>query len=146
MRYHFLNKILSALPPAELDILSPSLEGLDLPQGFVLGRAGEPIDYVYFLECGIASCVAISPEGHRAEAGIYGREGVGQSTIVAGSRWHQLDTNIQMAGEGHRIAADAFFGMTARLPVTVQMLHRFTSALVARPPAHLEYLTCQPWS
>jgi CRP-like cAMP-binding protein len=50
--------------------LLPHLERIDLPLGFVIVAAGRKIDYVYFLEDGLGSIVAVSPKGAKAEAGI----------------------------------------------------------------------------
>ena len=52
------NRILSRLSPADLGLLEPHLQPVDLPVHRPLEGRNRRIDYVYFIEAGFASVVA----------------------------------------------------------------------------------------
>jgi CRP-like cAMP-binding protein len=77
------NVILLSLPDDEYTLLRPYLEPVDLPQHRLLHDPGEKIDFVYFLNDGMTSLVALSGDGRSVEVGIVGKEGmVGMSLTV----------------------------------------------------------------
>lgn len=99
------NRILARLSQSDFDLLAPDLEMLDLPLRKRLEVRHKPIDYVYFIESGFASVVADGTGDRSIEAGIVGREGVtGLSVIMATDR-SPLETYMQLAGQGQRLAA-----------------------------------------
>ncbi|CAD7029926.1 Crp/Fnr family transcriptional regulator [Pseudorhizobium halotolerans] len=102
------NVLLSRLEPEELAKFSRDIVTVDLPKNFLIAAFDGPIDYVYFPDSGIASIVAISPEGNKAEAGMFGREGFSpvQAAVGAGVSPHEIV--MQAAGSGHRIAYTKF--------------------------------------
>lgn len=77
-----------------------------LPRARIIAHPNEPIEHVYFLESGIASQIAITPEHHRLEVGIYGRDGVGPTSVILGVDRTPHQHLIQVAGEGLRIASE----------------------------------------
>lgn len=92
------NKVLSILPAADFALVAEHLEHIDLPQGTVLARVGEPIDYVYFLTSGIGSLVTTTPEGNRAEGGIFGFDGYVPTTAMAEVETSSHDVGMQVDG------------------------------------------------
>ena len=70
------NRLLAALSPADFSLLEPQLEPVPLPVRTCLAEPNRLIENVYFLEQGIASVVASTPQGRRIEVGIIGREGL----------------------------------------------------------------------
>jgi len=102
------NKILSLLPPADFEQLAPDLSHVLLPQGSVLATRHQPIDSIYFLTSGIGSVVVTTPDGHRAEAGLFGFDGYVPATAVTGGKTSCHDVNIQVAAEAYRIDYDLF--------------------------------------
>ncbi|WP_313618009.1 Crp/Fnr family transcriptional regulator [Agrobacterium sp.] len=97
------NKVLSILPAADFALVAKHLEYIDLPQGTVLARVGEPIEFVYFLTSGIGSLVTTTPEGNRAEAGIFGFDGYVPTTAMAEVETSSHDVGMQVAGTAYRI-------------------------------------------
>jgi CRP-like cAMP-binding protein len=99
------NRLLARLSRADLGLLEPNLEPVDLPVRKQLHARNRRIEHVYFPESGIASIVANG--GHALEIGIIGREGVTGMAVVMGidERPHH-ETYIQVAGKGHRLTAD----------------------------------------
>src|SRR5262245_58058348 len=57
------NRLLAALPPADLALLMPHLKDVVLEQGVVLQEQGERVDQVYFPHDGIISLLAVMRQG-----------------------------------------------------------------------------------
>ena len=70
------NKLLSALPRDEMDLLAPHLTTKQLAQGTVLLEAGEEFDHVYFPHSGMLSLLVVMRDGKGIEIATVGREGV----------------------------------------------------------------------
>jgi CRP-like cAMP-binding protein len=70
------NKLLSALPRDQLDLLAPHLSTRELPQGVVLLEPGEEFDHVYFPHNGMLSLLVVMSDGKAIETATVGREGV----------------------------------------------------------------------
>lgn len=107
------NKILAALPDADLVRLIPHLEQVYLPLGMRLRRSGEETANVYFLSSGVASFLQIAIDGEMTELALTGREGmVGVEAFLGGNRM-PMDTVMLCAGQAYRIQAsrliDAFY-------------------------------------
>src|SRR5215211_4701112 len=100
------NGLLARLSPEDFSRLEPQLERVLLPVGMRLVEPDTPIEYVYFLEQGIASVVAITSQGRRIEAGIIGREGLTGMPILLGADRTPHECFIQTPGAGLRIRAD----------------------------------------
>ena len=99
------NRILSRLSPADLGLLEPHLEPVDLPVHRPLEGRNRRIDFVYFIEAGFASVVANGSGKPSIEVGIIGREGMTGLAIIMGQQQAPHDTYIQVAGKGRRIRA-----------------------------------------
>ena len=99
------NRILSRLSPADIGLLEPHLELVDLPVHRPLEGRNRRIDYVYFIEAGFASVVANGSGKPGIEVGIIGREGMTGLAIVMGYQRASHDTYVQAAGKGQRIRA-----------------------------------------
>jgi CRP-like cAMP-binding protein len=99
------NRILSRLSPADLGLLEPHLEPVDLSVHRLLEGRNRRIDYVYFIEAGLASVVANGAGKPSIEVGIIGREGMTGLAIVMGYQRAPHDTYIHVAGKGQRIRA-----------------------------------------
>jgi CRP-like cAMP-binding protein len=88
-----------------LGLLEPHLEPVDLSVHRLLEGRNRRIDYVYFIEAGLASVVADGAGKPSIEVGIIGREGMTGLAIVMGCQRALHDTYIQVAGKGQRIRA-----------------------------------------
>lgn len=105
------NRLVRQFEPDVFLAIAGMLEHVDLPKDSILATANETIEYVYFLERGIGSIVATSPDGHSAEVGIFGREGFGPTSITSGILSTPFNIFMQVAGEGYRIRADDLNGL-----------------------------------
>ncbi|MCQ1854480.1 Crp/Fnr family transcriptional regulator [Neorhizobium galegae] len=108
------NKLLALLPPADYEMIAPDLVHVVLPRGTPLGVMGKPIEYVYFLTAGIGSIVATTPEGHRAEAGLFGFDGYVPTSAVAGVEINAHDVGVQLDAEAYRMDYVVFRGWMDR--------------------------------
>ncbi len=97
----YKNRILAALPKAEINRLAPHLSPVNLKQEQTLldGKA----KYAYFLEEGIASVVATVEDGTTVEIGVIGFDGIVGIPILLGAGSAPGRTFIQIAGSGFRI-------------------------------------------
>jgi CRP-like cAMP-binding protein len=101
------NRLLAALPSADLDLLRPHLEtvGLDVHQ--VLEAPGDLISHVYFIESGLVSIVGIAKPNHRIEVGMIGYEGVTGFGVVLGNNRSANELLVQFTGSARRVSAPA---------------------------------------
>jgi len=119
------NLILLSLPDVEYSQLRPFLEPVDLPQYDVLHAPGEKINFAYFLNEGMTSLVALSPDGRSVEVGVVGKEGMVGMSLTMGFRRVVFRAIIQMAGSGLRIGAEIFQEILERTPNLRSQLSRF---------------------
>src|SRR6476646_15926 len=126
------NRLLAMLSPVNFSLLQPQLERGPLPVGTRLVEPNTPIEYVYFLEEGIASVVATTPQGRRIEAGIIGREGLSGIPILLGLDRTPHECFIQTAGKGLRIKADDLRRAMAASASLHQHLLRFEQAFMVQ--------------
>jgi CRP-like cAMP-binding protein len=95
----------SRLSPADLALLRPHLEPVDLPLLMRLETANSRIETVYFIDHGFASVVADGPGKRDLEVGIIGREGMTGLAVVLGNDRARHTTYMQAAGGGQRMKA-----------------------------------------
>jgi hypothetical protein len=95
------NRILAGLSAADMALLKPDLEPVELPLRHVLEVPNKPIKHSYFIEYGLASIVAAN--GHkRLEVGLIGCEGETGIPVVLGNDRSPNETFMQVAGNGTR--------------------------------------------
>jgi CRP-like cAMP-binding protein len=99
------NRILSRLSAADMALLRPDLESIELPLRYVCEEANKPITHSYFIEYGLASIVAANGL-KRLEVGLIGCEGMTGLPVVLGNDRSPNETFMQVAGDGTRITAD----------------------------------------
>src|SRR3954453_4449734 len=100
------NHLLWALSVQDFGLLQPQLETVCLPVGTRLIEPNTPMRHVYFLEQGIASVVASTPQGRRIKVGIIGLEGLTGLSVLLGTDRTPHACFVQTAGSGLRIQVD----------------------------------------
>ena len=76
------NRLLSALPTAEFDIIEPHLRATTFETGTLIARAGDGLKNCYFPNNGMISLLCVTSQGGSVEAGYTGFEGmVGLPTL-----------------------------------------------------------------
>ena len=97
------NRLLNFLSPDDRKLLAADLKQVDLETRYVLEKANEPIEYIYFLEDGIASVVGDSKTFGQIEIGIIGKDGVTGLYMILGNDQSPYETFMQVAGGALRI-------------------------------------------
>src|SRR5258708_39806332 len=81
------NRLLAALPPADLGLLAPYLQQVSLKQDAVLVRSGDRNEQVYFPHSGTISFMLDMPNGQTVATAVIGHEaGVGMLSVLGPSR------------------------------------------------------------
>lgn len=123
------NKLLAALPSDEYSRLIAYTELIPLELKQPLYLRNQSIEYVYFLNYGVASIVTIMMDGSSAEVATVGNEGMVGLPVFLGVDRIPGECFIQVAGYGLRMRVDAFKAhVTAGSPLH-EMLQRYTQAL-----------------
>ena len=126
---HFRNSLLLQLSGPDLEAVKIHLEPLDLPGSFEIARFDQAVCHYYLLEDGIASMVALSPSGRKAEIGLIGREGITPMAAIMDVSTQPFDIMMQVPGHGYRIEYLALKELMASRPALYRTLLRFCHAL-----------------
>lgn len=97
------NRLLALLPGHAFETIAQALEHIELPRGFVFSKPDTPAEEAYFIESGIGSVVAITPQGQRSEVGIFGREGMTPANVVLDTASTPYSIFMQIPGHGYRL-------------------------------------------
>jgi CRP-like cAMP-binding protein len=116
MDFRTSNHILAALTAEDRSSLRPHLQTIDLPRETVLEAENTWPSHVYFLEDGLASVIALTPDGTQIEVGLYGREGMSGGALVHGTDQGPLRTFVQGAGSAQRISSEKLRVELAKSP------------------------------
>ena len=97
------NRLLSLFPAEVFERIVANLEFVDMPRRFAFSKPHETSEFSYFLEYGIGSIVAPTPEGQSVEIGIFGREGMTPISAALKAGSDPYSTFMQVSGNGYRI-------------------------------------------
>jgi CRP-like cAMP-binding protein len=103
------NRLLKFLPPEDYEQLRPHLQPVTFPYKRSLYQADERIEFVYFIETGVASLVNTMKNGDAAEVGTIGNEGMVGLPVIFGDSQAPTTVYIQVAGQGLRMKAKVFW-------------------------------------
>jgi CRP-like cAMP-binding protein len=124
------NRLLQAMSEDDFARLEPHLEPVSLSVKDRLVEPNQPIEHVHFLEEGLASVVAISPDNERLEVGHIGREGMTGEPVILTVDQTPHQTFIQVAGSGLRMQAEALSGAMEASPSLKSLLLRWVQVLM----------------
>jgi CRP-like cAMP-binding protein len=124
------NRLLQAMSEDDFARLAPHLEPVILSVKDMLVEPNQPIEHVHFLEEGLASVVAISPDNERLEVGHIGREGMTGEPVILTVDQTPHQTFIQVAGSGLRMRAEALSGAMEASPSLKSLLLRWVQVLM----------------
>ena len=126
------NRLLSRMSADAFALLADHLQPVAFSRGYVFAEADTSIPFAHFLEDGLASIVAMSPEGQQAEAGIIGREGFVHPALVLGSDRGPHAIIGQLPGHSHRIGRAALMNAIEHSPELRRLLLLFTQTFLAQ--------------
>jgi CRP-like cAMP-binding protein len=101
------NRILAALPPADLHRLWPSLKTVELPFRQTIQTPGGPIAAAHFIESGFVSMVVTLQDGDGAEVGLVGAEGMLGLPLLYGTDRSDIEGIVQHSGRALQLEAEA---------------------------------------
>jgi CRP-like cAMP-binding protein len=131
-----LNNLLQLLPEIDFQMLAPDLTHNVFPKGTPLAHRDKPIDAAHFLTSGIGSVVIMTPQGRRAEAGIFGFDGYIPTAAVMGARISSYDVTVQLDAEGYSMEFDDFRRWMKQSKPFVQIMNRPMEGFAVQP-AHM---------
>ena len=126
----YKNRVLAALPRAEISRLTAHLSKVTLKQEQTLSNG--KAEYAYFLEQGIASVVATVENGTTIEIGVIGIDGVIGIPILLGTSGAPGRTFIQIEGSGFRIEAQVLKKEFERAGELRQYLQKYIQAFLVQ--------------
>src|SRR6478672_11445894 len=97
------NQLLAGLNERDRAIISASLVPVKLVLGEHLETPRTPFPYMYFVDIGIVSVVAVNKNKERAEVGLIGNEGVTGISVLLGPGSSPNEVMVQGEGFAHRI-------------------------------------------
>jgi CRP-like cAMP-binding protein len=125
------NLLLASLPAASRDALRSHLERVTLPPRRVVMESDEPIENVYFPETGVFSASVRLADGAAVEVNLIGREGMAGLAVFLGSVSEPLEVMTLVPGAFLRMPASAFAKQVLRDAALLQLLHRYTQAVLS---------------
>ncbi|WP_343819316.1 Crp/Fnr family transcriptional regulator [Dyella marensis] len=126
------NRLLAALPEAELAHWLPHLEAVEMPLGKVLYESGSRLTHVYFPTTSIVSLLYVMEDGASAEIAVVGNEGIVGISLFMGGESTPSRALVQSAGQGYRLKAALMLQEFSRAGAVMHLLLRYTQALITQ--------------
>jgi CRP-like cAMP-binding protein len=124
------NRLLAALPPADLGLLAPYLHQVSLKQDAVLVRSGDWNEQIYFPHSGTISFMLDMPNGQTVATSVIGHEGaVGMLSVLGPSR-SPTTAVVRVAGIASQISASRFHAAFGQSSVIKQAVQTHTRAVL----------------
>jgi CRP-like cAMP-binding protein len=120
------------MTPDDFARLQPHLQPLQLNLKAVIVEPNAPIEHVHFIESGLASVVAVTSDGERAEVGHIGREGMSPLSVIHGVDRSPNLTFLQAPGIAMRMPAEALREALDATPSLRALLLRYAQAFLVQ--------------
>jgi CRP-like cAMP-binding protein len=127
-----LNRLLAALPHAQLKNWLPHLEAWDMPLGQVLYESGKAEHFVYFPTSSIVSLLYVMKNGDSAEIAVVGNEGLVGISLFMGGNSTPSRAVVQSGGKGYRLKAQFMRDEFDKAGPVTNLLLRYTQALITQ--------------
>jgi CRP-like cAMP-binding protein len=126
------NRLLAALDPADLALLTPYLRRVSLIRGAALQEQEALVEQVYFPVSGMISLVSVMDAGDLVETATVGREGAVGAFAGLGP-WHAFTRAIvQIAGEAACIPTSPFQSAVGKSERIRNLILRYKEGLLAQ--------------
>ncbi|MDB5368728.1 MAG: Crp/Fnr family transcriptional regulator [Roseomonas sp.] len=122
------NRLLMALPRDDRARIWPRLERTTLSARQAVQVPGQPITDAYFPETSWISMVAVLPDGHTAEVGHCGRDGMTGLPLIFGMRASSIAATVHRPGTALRLGAEALGEELERTPALRALLLLYAMA------------------
>ncbi len=127
-----LNRLLAALPDAQLKSWLPHLQFWDMPLGEVLYESGKAEHFVYFPTSAIVSLLYVMKNGDSAEIAVVGNEGIVGISLFMGGNTTPSRAVVQSGGKGYRLKAQYMKDEFDKAGPVTNLLLRYTQALITQ--------------
>ena len=124
------NRLLTLLPPAELEDLRRQAEVVTLRHGNHVIIPDEPIRDVYFPLTCLLSLVTTMEDGATVESGTIGREGMSGIPVVLNAGQTTMPTFCQIPGDAARVRTEVVRAMYERSEQARRILNRYVHTVV----------------
>ncbi|GAU86750.1 Crp/Fnr family transcriptional regulator [Bosea sp. BIWAKO-01] len=131
-RLRVRNRLLAVLSDEDFAEIFDLLDLVELPRRIALSEANEKDGHSYFLESGVASIIAVSPGGLRAEVGLFGRDGMTPSGLMIDAGLSPFQVIMQITGNGYRIKSKMLARILAERPAFLNLLTRYAHTLAVQ--------------
>ena len=126
------NRLLAALPEAELEQLLPDLVPVSLTLGQVIYESGGQMSHVYFPTNSIISLLYLMENGATAEIGVTGYEGMVGIALFMGGQTTPNRAVVQSAGYAYKMEAKVLQAEFVKGRTFQLILLRYTQALITQ--------------
>jgi CRP-like cAMP-binding protein len=126
------NRLLAALPQADLDSLGPHLRKVTLKRDAVLARSGDLIEQIYFPCSGLIAHVMDMPNGQTVATAIVGKEGAVNILSSLGPARSPMTMVVRVAGTGFQISPARFHAALDHSNALKATVNKLTRALMVQ--------------
>jgi CRP-like cAMP-binding protein len=124
------NRLLRALPSADLEQIMPELETIRCQRGEILMDADSPLDHVFFPDSGVVSVVAVYADGSVIEMATIGREGCTSVQAIFGATTSSVRLLVQIPGGAVRMSRAAFVRAMESMPSFGSLMSAYNQAFL----------------
>jgi CRP-like cAMP-binding protein len=124
------NRLLLALPSANLNQLLPELEYIRCQREQVLMDADSVLDHVFFPNSGVVSAVAVYADGSIIEMATIGREGCTAVQAVFGAKSSSARFLVQIPGDAVKMSRLAFTRAMGSMPAFQRIMYAYVQAFL----------------
>ena len=124
------NRLLLALPSADLQQVLPELEQIRCERAQILMDADSSLDQVYFPDSGVVSAVAVYTDGSIIEMATIGREGCTAVQAVLGAESSSIRLLVQLPGGAARMSRAAFTRAMEAMPAFRGLMYAYVQAFL----------------
>jgi CRP-like cAMP-binding protein len=128
--YTTKNRLLLAMPPADLQQLTPELEQIGCERDHVLIDADSSLDHVFFPDSGVVSAVAVYADGSMIEMATIGREGCTAMQAALGAESSSIRFLVQIPGGAARMPRAAFTLAMGSMPAFRNLMYAYVQAFL----------------
>ena len=126
------NRLLQALPAAELEQLHPLLETVELTKDATLANAGAPVQRIYLPHGGIVSMMVNLSDGQSVEIATIGRDGIIGASAALHGRPLLADAIVVVPGTASMLRAEDFREAADRSAALRTLIALYEQALIAQ--------------
>lgn len=126
------NRLLAALPEANLLHWFADFERFELPLGHVLYESGAALTHIYFPTTAIVSLLYVMEDGAPADVALVGNEGLVGISLFMGGESTPSRAVVQSAGHAYRLSARAMKKSFEEGGAVTDLFLRYTQALMSQ--------------